>query len=104
MQSKEDFYLLVKRLRKIAADPKYRACSCPKTACEWNGDCIACVAIHRYHGDHVPNCFQQIINEKLKVVAAIGEMDAIEKEKTPAEYWEYVRKNDAETPQGKDNR
>ena len=39
--------------------------------------------------------FQQIINDKLKAVAAVGEMNAIEKEKTPTEYWEFVRRQEA---------
>jgi hypothetical protein len=94
MRTKEEHYQLVKNLRKIAADPKYRKCSCPKVKCEWHGNCTECVALHRYAKDHVPNCFQQFINEKIKAIAAIGEMTAIEKEKTPSEYWDYVRSQD----------
>lgn len=31
-------------------------CSC-REACRWHGKCKECVAIHRAHGDHLPNCF-----------------------------------------------
>jgi hypothetical protein len=94
MRSKEEFFSLVQELRKIVADPKNQACSCPKVKCEWHGKCLECVTLHRYNKDHVPNCFQQMINDKLKAVAAIGEMNATEKEKTPPEYWDYVRSRD----------
>jgi len=52
------------------------------------------MALHRYFQDHVPNCFQQLINDKIKALAQVGEMVAIEKEKTPSDYWEYVREQD----------
>jgi hypothetical protein len=94
MRTKEEHYELVLRLRKIAADPEKQKCPCPKVKCEWHGRCLECVTTHRHFKDHVPNCFQQFINEKLKAVAAIGEMNAVEKEQTPAEYWDYVRERD----------
>lgn len=100
MRNKEEFYLLVKDLRKIASDPVKLACSCPKTKCEWHGRCRECVAIHRHFGDHLPNCFQAIFNERLKAVASMGEMEAVEKPKTPGEYWDYVRMRDAGAPPG----
>ena len=53
-----------------------------------------CVALHRYYKDHVPNCFQQFINDKIKAIAQIGELNVVEKEKTPSEYWDYVREQD----------
>jgi hypothetical protein len=98
MQTKDAFYKIVKEIRKIVADPDNRKCPCPKTECEWHGRCIECVTLHRYYGDHVPNCFQIFINEKLKAVAGIGELAAAEKEKTPSEYWDYVRERDKTSP------
>jgi hypothetical protein len=94
MRTKEEFYKLVIELRKIAANPVNQKCSCPKLKCEWHGKCLECVTIHRYSKDHVPNCFQQFINDKISAIAGIGEMVAVEKEKTPAEYWDYVREQD----------
>jgi hypothetical protein len=94
MTSKEEYYELVQTIRDIVKDERNLQCSCPKTACEWHGKCRECVALHRYFQDHVPNCFQQLINDKIKALAQIGEMVAIEKEKTPPDYWEYVREQD----------
>ncbi|MGB4565285.1 MAG: hypothetical protein WBI69_00330 [Limnochordia bacterium] len=50
--------------------------------------------MHRYHKDHVPACLQPFINEKLKALVKIGELTAVEKEKTPIEYRLYVKERD----------
>jgi hypothetical protein len=97
MRTKEEFYQLVTELRKIALNPLFQKCSCPKAKCEWHGKCLECVTLHRYNKDHVPNCFQQIINDKIRAIASIGEMTAIEKEQTPSEYWDYVRTQDSKS-------
>jgi hypothetical protein len=95
MRTKQEYYELVKELRRIVADPALRACSCPKTYCEWHGRCVECVALHRYNADHVPSCFQEILNGKIKALAAVGELLTEEKPKTTKEYWDYVRARDA---------
>ena len=94
MRTKEEYYKLVLENRRIVSDPANRICSCPKIKCEWHGKCAECVTMHRYNRDHVPNCFQSFINEKLRAVAAIGELVCSEKERTPGEYWDYVREQD----------
>ena len=33
-------------------------CSCEE-ACRWHGMCRECIAIHRAHGDHLPNCLKE---------------------------------------------
>ena len=40
-------------------------CSCT-VACRYHGNCTECVAIHRAHQDHLPNCFQTMVNAKIK--------------------------------------
>ena len=40
-------------------------CPCLK-ACRYHGNCKECVAIHRAHQEHVPNCMRPLINKKLK--------------------------------------
>lgn len=47
-------------------------CPCKK-ACRYHGNCKECVAIHRAHGEHVPNCMRPIINEKLKIMSELTE-------------------------------
>ena len=41
-------------------------CPCLK-ACRYHGNCKECVAIHRAHQEHVPNCMRPLINKKLKI-------------------------------------
>jgi len=95
MRSKEEFYEdFVLKTREMLSNPKNLKCTCPKVNCEWHGNCEACVAIHRYYKDHLPNCFQQIVNEKIEAIAGIGELEVKEKQKTPSEYWDYVKKQD----------
>jgi hypothetical protein len=94
MISKEEYYEIIKTNRSILKDPNNLKCPCPKVKCEWHGKCQECVALHRYYKDHVPNCFQQFINDKIKAIAQIGELNVVEKEKTPSEYWDYVREQD----------
>lgn len=47
-------------------------CSCKK-ACRYHGNCKECVAIHRAHQEHVPNCMRPIINVKLKALSELTE-------------------------------
>lgn len=47
-------------------------CPCRK-ACRYHGNCKECVAIHRAHMEHVPNCLRPMINEKLKVMSGLTE-------------------------------
>ncbi|HOK42381.1 MAG TPA: hypothetical protein PLD49_01765 [Thermoclostridium caenicola] len=95
MWSKEEFYREVVLVnRELLKDPENLKCTCPKVKCEWHGKCRECVALHRYYKDHVPNCFQQFINDKIKAIAQIGELNVVEKGKTPPEYWDYVREQD----------
>lgn len=95
MISNEEYYeVIVKKNRRLLEDPANLKCPCPKVKCEWHGRCRECVALHRYYKDHVPNCFQQYINDKIRDLARIGELEVVEKEKTPPEYWDYVREQD----------
>ena len=48
------------------------------------------VAQHRHRGDHVPVCLQPIIDEKIRALASVSEMDVVKKEETPVEYRQYV--------------
>ncbi len=94
MKSKEEYYQSVLDNRKLAADPAVLACPCTATLCEWHGKCRECVALHRYHGDHVPSCLQPLLRDKLSALAAVAELHAVPKEKTPDDYRLYVRERD----------
>jgi len=47
-------------------------CSC-QVACRYHGNCKECVAIHRAHMEHVPNCLRPTINRKLKLLSELTE-------------------------------
>lgn len=96
MPTKEEYYDQVLRNRALAADPDVTRCTCPNHLCDWHGRCKECVALHRFHNDHIPVCLQPLIEDKLKALVAVGEMTATKKDGTPIEYRRYVKERDAE--------
>lgn len=52
-------------------------CSCKKP-CKYHGKCVECVAIHRAHREHLPNCFRSMVNEKIAVISGLTEDTLIE--------------------------
>jgi hypothetical protein len=94
MKTKAEYYQEILKNRAIAKDPSLTSCPCPKVRCEWHGKCKECVAIHRYHKDHLPECMQQYINPKLEAVVSIGELKTVPKERTSDEYRDYVIEQD----------
>lgn len=59
-------------------------CSCKK-ACRYHGNCKECVAIHRAHQEHVPNCMRPMLNKKLKVLSELTEHTIAEEIAPPKE-------------------
>ena len=95
MRSKEEYYeQVVLKNRELASNPEIIKCSCPNTLCDWHGKCKECVALHRYHNDHIPVCLHHIIQDKLRDLAGVVEMTASKKEGTPIEYRYYVKERD----------
>ena len=47
-------------------------CTCPAT-CKFHGKCVQCVIIHRGHGDHLPHCFQNMVNKRIETLSALTE-------------------------------
>jgi hypothetical protein len=90
MKDKNECVKLIKDIRAKLASGVAAECSCPKTKCEWHGDCYNCVRIHRHFGEHVPNCLQAILQSRVKELARTAEMTVAPAEKTPDEFWDYV--------------
>ncbi|MEG0249338.1 MAG: LPS biosynthesis protein [Peptostreptococcus sp.] len=59
-------------------------CPCKK-ACRYHGNCKECVAIHRAHQEHVPNCMRPIINTKLKALSELTEHTLADEIEPPKE-------------------
>lgn len=47
-------------------------CSC-KSQCSYHGKCVECVIIHRGHGNHLPNCFHDMVNIRIKALSELSE-------------------------------
>ena len=47
-------------------------CTCPAD-CKFHGKCVQCVIIHRGHGDHLPHCFQNMVNKRIDALSALTE-------------------------------
>lgn len=47
-------------------------CPCKKS-CRYHGNCKECIAIHRAHQEHVPNCLRPMINKKIKLLSELTE-------------------------------
>ena len=59
-------------------------CPCKK-ACRYHGNCKECVAIHRAHQEHVPNCMRPIPNQKIKLLSQLTEHTIAEEIQPPEE-------------------
>ena len=90
--NKQEYVKLVKSIRAMLTSNKDSRCPCPKTKCEWYGRCYECVRIHRHFGDHVPNCMQAMLQDRIKALAGVAELNVDPKAKTPDAYWDYVKK------------
>ncbi|MDO4305287.1 MAG: LPS biosynthesis protein [Eubacteriales bacterium] len=58
------------QFRREYADKDH--CPCLK-ACRYHGSCRECVAIHRAHGEHVPNCMRPLLNRKIRLLSELTE-------------------------------
>lgn len=56
--------------RREYADKDHRPC---QKACRYHGNCKECVAIHRAHQEHVPNCLRSMLNKKIKALSELTE-------------------------------
>lgn len=55
--------------------------TCPcREACRYHGNCRDCVAIHRGHQAHVPNCMRPLLNDKIRGLSALTEGSAFDEE------------------------
>ncbi len=57
---------------KAVKDSGVDHCTCP-SGCKFHGDCVQCLIAHRGHGDHVPHCMREMINDRVAALAALAE-------------------------------
>jgi hypothetical protein len=99
--TKKQFLKLIRQARAFLATAEGADCPCPNTKCEWHGKCTECVRLHRHYGEHVPNCFQQLLQDKVREIASVAELIVTPRRRTPSGHWDYVRKVDAATERQK---
>ena len=61
----------VAEFMEFAKEGKF--CPCVKLKCKYHGKCMECVAIHRGHRHHLPNCFRDMVNAKLRMMSELTE-------------------------------
>lgn len=59
-------------------------CPCRK-ACRYHGNCKECVAIHRAHQEHVPNCMRTMLNKRIKLLSELTEHTLADEIEAPKE-------------------
>lgn len=91
--SREEFVEEILDCREKINSGKYDKCPCPVKKCEWHGNCHQCVLLHRVYQDHIPNCLKPIFRNKLKDLAHALEYDISPKERSPEEYWDYMKEH-----------
>ena len=65
----------VSKFREAYANADH--CPC-QNACKYHGQCKECVAIHRAHQAHVPNCLRDLINNKIREISELTEHTFVE--------------------------
>ena len=63
----------------IAADGDHCPCT---TKCRYHGKCLECVALHRGHRGHLPECFRSMVNERISALSALTEHTAYKGDKS----------------------
>lgn len=61
--TEEQRLALKKQWDAVVSDPKELYCTCPRTGCRNNHNCLQCVTLHRYY-DALPDCLR-FVEEKL---------------------------------------
>ncbi len=59
-------------------------CPCQK-ACRYHGNCKECVAIHRAHQEHVPNCMRGLLNRRIRLLSELTEHTIADEIEAPHE-------------------
>lgn len=70
------------QFRKEYKEKDHYSC---KKASRYHGNCKECVAIHRAHQEHLPNCMRPIVNQKLKLLSEITEHTLANEIESPVE-------------------
>ena len=61
----------VESWHKRVRDPEVNVCRCPRADCWYHGNCVKCIALHRYY-DGFPDCCRHIFD---KIDAAVQAWD-----------------------------
>ena len=48
-------------------------CSCKDAKCPYHGKCVECVIIHRGHSEHLPSCFNEMVNKRIGMLSGLTE-------------------------------
>lgn len=68
-------------------------CPCAQTHCPILGNCAICVQNHLEHRRHIPECFQDVLREKVRPLAELMEYK-VEEGRPNDEYWKRQAETD----------
>ena len=68
-------------------------CPCEQKHCPIRGNCVVCVQNHLVHRRHIPVCFQNVLRDNVKELAALLELKT-EEGRPSDEFWEKHAKTD----------
>ena len=62
-------------------------CPCVQEQCRIRGNCVVCIQNHLTHGEHVPECIQDMLRDKFEPLAKMLELKTGEGRPNAA-FWE----------------
>lgn len=93
----EEFVEEIRKAREYIKSGKYNECPCSQIECEWHGNCFECVLIHRANRQHVPECLEEILRQKVRALALSVEYDVVDTH-PKAEFWDYLNEIEPNRP------
>ena len=66
-------------------------CPCTQPQCPVWGNCVLCIQAHLDHKEHLPECMENLLREKVKDLSAMMEFTVSDSRPTP-EFWESFDK------------
>jgi hypothetical protein len=64
-----------------------RHCPCTQEKCAIHGNCVLCVQNHLERGNHLPECMQDLLRDKVEALAGLMQLTVEEGRPTP-EHWQ----------------
>ncbi len=61
-------------------------CPCTQPECPVRGNCVLCIQAHLDHKQHLPECMENLLRDRVKDLAGMMEFEVTDTRPTP-EFW-----------------